>query len=331
MGISTKLIGKQILEAILSESNCKFGSTKIKNIDYLINENIGIKVVVRNRETQKIKDDTIYEKISSINGFDNACKENDLLPYYCIAQILENNINVLLFSLQKAREEITNSGLNINIKESSIKNNECIFDGVLWRLLRKEEIFINDKFIKGNAELIYVGEDVALYKKLFYIDEIAETIEDNPEVEKEDNLDDMDINSLKDLGTTEKEQLVKSRIGQGKLKELLIKKDCKCKICGLNDERFLIASHIQRWAESNDNERRDTNNAFLLCSDHDWLFDKFYISFDDAGNISLNDSLDKVIYENLKISKDLNNISLNSENKKYMKWHRKEFYKKNNI
>lgn len=62
MGISTKLIGKQILEAILSESNCKFGSTKIKNIDYLINENIGIKVVVRNRETQKIKDDTIYEK-----------------------------------------------------------------------------------------------------------------------------------------------------------------------------------------------------------------------------------------------------------------------------
>jgi predicted restriction endonuclease len=99
----------------------------------------------------------------------------------------------------------------------------------------------------------------------------------------------------------------------------------------LNDERFLIASHIQRWAESNDNERRDTNNAFLLCSDHDWLFDKFYISFDDAGNISLNDSLDKVIYENLKISKDLNNISLNSENKKYMKWHRKEFYKKNNI
>lgn len=46
---------------------------------------------------------------------------------------------------------------------------------------------------------------------------------------------------------------------------------------------------------------------------------------------SLNDSLDKVIYENLKISKDLNNISLNSENKKYMKWHRKEFYKKNNI
>lgn len=47
-------------------------------------------------------------------------------------------------------------------------------------------------------------EKMLHYIKTFYIDEIAETIEDNPEVEKEDNLDDMDINSLKDLGTTEK-------------------------------------------------------------------------------------------------------------------------------
>lgn len=101
MGISAKLLGKQILGSILSESNCKFGTTKIKHIDYLINENKGIKVVVRNRGTQKVTDDTIYEKISSINGFDNAYKENDLLPYYCIIQIMESDVNIHLFSFTR--------------------------------------------------------------------------------------------------------------------------------------------------------------------------------------------------------------------------------------
>lgn len=99
----------------------------------------------------------------------------------------------------------------------------------------------------------------------------------------------------------------------------------------MSDERFLVASHIQRWSESDDNERRDINNVFLLCPDHDWLFDKFYISFDDEGNILLADSVDKVIYEKLKISSDIVNVSLNNENRKYLKWHREQFNKKNNM
>lgn len=343
MEISTRLMGKQILEGILDDSNLRLRLTNIKNIDYLINENIGIKVVVRNRVNvnQKGANDSFYIKLPSIKSFDKACEDNNLSPYYCIVQILEDNINILLFSLQKARKDITDSGLNVKIQESTIKDNICIYEGVLWRYLRKGQLYINNNFIKDNIQLIFVEEDVELDNKLFYRNGIAETIKGNLKIETEDNSDYMniksynnlsneinDINNLNNLSPTEKEQLVKSRIGHSKLKKLLINKDCKCIICGLNDERFLIASHIQRWSVSDDNERRDINNVFLLCPDHDWLFDKFYISLDDDGNILLADSVEKVIYEKLKISSDINKVSLNNENKKYLKWHREQFNKK---
>ena len=96
----------------------------------------------------------------------------------------------------------------------------------------------------------------------------------------------------------------------------------------MSDKRFLIASHIKRWSESNDKERVDSNNAFLLCTDHDWLFDKFYISFDDEGNIILADNIDKETYNKLKIT-NMDRVILNDENKKYIKWHRKQFNEKN--
>lgn len=131
MGISTNLMGKQILEGILNESNFNLRSTNIKNIDYLIDENLGIKVVVRNRINQIGADDNFYIKIASIKNFDNTCKDNDLFPYYCIIEFLGNYINILLFSLQKARERITDSGLNIRIQEKLIKDNKCIYEGVL--------------------------------------------------------------------------------------------------------------------------------------------------------------------------------------------------------
>ncbi|NOH15287.1 HNH endonuclease [Clostridium cochlearium] len=51
----------------------------------------------------------------------------------------------------------------------------------------------------------------------------------------------------------------------------------KYRICGINDERFLIASYIKPWSISNDNEKLNDNNGILLCSNNDILFDKGYI------------------------------------------------------
>lgn len=314
---------KYIIEEIFQGSSFSLKLSNIKNIDYLLEKNIGIKVIARDRKGKLDFNDSIYIKKSCVESFYNECKDNNLIPYFCYVQLLENYMNIFMFNLEDVKGKITSSGLNINIKENDIKINKGIYNGVLWRFKIKRELFGNDNIIKDNMKLIYSG-DQELKMKL--------------ELEKLDSMDinsynnllkEIDvINSSENLNLTEKEQLVKARIGQSKLRELLINRDCKCKICGLNDERFLIASHIKRWAESNERERVDLNNAFLLCPDHDWLFDKFYISFNEEGDILLADNIDKKIYEQLKTN-NLNKININTENKKYLKWHREKFYNNN--
>lgn len=42
----------------------------------------------------------------------------------------------------------------------------------------------------------------------------------------------------------------------------------------LEDERFLVASHIKTWSHSNNIDRLDIQNGLLLCPNHDALFDK---------------------------------------------------------
>lgn len=94
---------------------------------------------------------------------------------------------------------------------------------------------------------------------------------------------------------TEKERMVKARIGQGKFKKLLIERECKCALCGVTDPRILIASHIKPWSVSTNEERLDKNNGLLLCPNHDALFDKHLISFDVHGKIVISQTLDEVL------------------------------------
>lgn len=123
-----------------------------------------------------------------------------------------------------------------------------------------------------------------------------------------------------------KEAILKVRIGQGLFKQRLLKKDCSCKICGLRIKEFLIASHIKPWSKSTQNEKVDLDNGFLLCPNHDALFDKGYISFEDTGKIIISSKLSKEDRIKLKINSDIK-IDLSNENKKYLNYHRKNILK----
>lgn len=320
-----KAIGKQILEDILRESNLNFKITNIRNVDYILSENIGMKVSVRYRKGQTKFKDSVYPKKNELDNFKRACKDNHLIPYFCYVQMLENYISIYLFALKNAEEEITDSGLNIKIYDNDVNQNICVYDGVLWKYKIQGELVINSKLMKENIILEYSGEEEIRKKLKLDKSELLDS-ECYKKLEEEINL----INSLENLNGTEKEQMIKVRIGQSKLRSELIKKECSCKICGLNDERFLIASHIKKWSASDNSERVDINNAFLLCPDHDWLFDKFYISFDDEGNTLLSNNIDKEVYIKLNIS-EMNKIIINDKNKEYLQWHRKEFYNRNSI
>lgn len=83
---------------------------------------------------------------------------------------------------------------------------------------------------------------------------------------------------------------------------------------------MLIASHIKPWSASDLDERVDVNNGLLLCPNHDWLFDKGYISFDTNGKIVVSDDLSDVnqMFMNVDRNKILN---MSEQTRKYMKYH----------
>lgn len=122
-------------------------------------------------------------------------------------------------------------------------------------------------------------------------------------------------------------RLVKTRVGQGQFRELLmVKYQNGCCICGIRNAKLLRASHIKSWADSNNQERIDENNGLLLCANHDALFDRYLISFNDDGTMIISKEIleeDRIL---LAIHQD-REIMLNQEMVRYMKSHRIIFSK----
>ncbi|MBT2729212.1 HNH endonuclease [Bacillus sp. ISL-75] len=129
----------------------------------------------------------------------------------------------------------------------------------------------------------------------------------------------------KEITETEKEQIYKSRIGQSAFKKALLAVEKRCRLCGVSDERFLIASHIKPWSQSNHQERLDVNNGLLLCPNHDALFDKGFISFNDNGEMLISNSLDEPTRLFLNINNTMK-VVFNDGQLKYMKWHRDNLF-----
>ncbi|MFD1781630.1 HNH endonuclease [Fredinandcohnia salidurans] len=73
--------------------------------------------------------------------------------------------------------------------------------------------------------------------------------------------------------------------------------------------------------DSDHQERLDVDNGLLLCPNHDALFDKGFISFDENGRIIIS----KILDDTLKVFLNINNslqITMNESQVHYMKWHR---------
>src|SRR5690606_37658579 len=90
---------------------------------------------------------------------------------------------------------------------------------------------------------------------------------------------------------TERVQLIKARIGQGLFRSRVSKIEHSCRVTGINDPRFLIASHIKPWSRSSNAERLDGSNGLLLTPNIDRLFDKGYLTFEDDGQVRFSSQL----------------------------------------
>lgn len=87
------------------------------------------------------------------------------------------------------------------------------------------------------------------------------------------------------ISTTERESIVKARIGQGKFREQLLSKYGSCIISGIDISKALVASHIKPWAVSTNEERISVNNGLLLSATYDRLFDSGLITFVNEGKL----------------------------------------------
>ena len=125
----------------------------------------------------------------------------------------------------------------------------------------------------------------------------------------------------------DREAVVKQRVNQGKFRERLLRRYSKCCLCNVSNNSFLVASHIKPWRVANSSERVDENNGFLLCPNHDALFDGGYISFTDDGKIIISDELSEVDRLFMNVNENMK-IDTAYENNKYLKWHRENEFEK---
>lgn len=120
---------------------------------------------------------------------------------------------------------------------------------------------------------------------------------------------------------TEKDSIVKSRIGQGIFRKELIEYWHGCAISQCPLTWMLIASHIKPWRDADNQERLDPYNGLLLLPNYDKLFDLGYISFNSKGKIMYSRLLDKFDRETIGLTNNLHLVKLEEQHLKYLKYH----------
>lgn len=95
------------------------------------------------------------------------------------------------------------------------------------------------------------------------------------------------------ISETERQAIVKSRIGQGQFRDKLLLKYKKCIITGISIPQVLVASHIKPWAACNNKERLDVNNGLILSATYDKLFDSGLISFNENGRLYISRAINE--------------------------------------
>lgn len=150
--------------------------------------------------------------------------------------------------------------------------------------------------------------------------------EDVLKAQLDNSVDEIDKEiETKQLQGEEREALIKVRVNQSAFRKLLMRRYTHCCLCDVDDESLLVASHIKPWAKSSHAEKVDVNNG-LLCPNHDKLFDRGYISFDNGGHIVISDELSKNCAISMNIKNDMQ-IELSNDNIKYMEYHRNNVLK----
>lgn len=135
--------------------------------------------------------------------------------------------------------------------------------------------------------------------------------------------------SLNKIETKQTLQIREARDGQGKYRELLLQQCHFCPITKVSDERLLIASHIKPWAASNDKEKVDPYNGYLLTPLYDKLFDRGFITFTFDRHMIISEAISNYNWKLLNIKNDtfIQELPIDDKRIEYLKFHHDNVYK----
>ena len=120
---------------------------------------------------------------------------------------------------------------------------------------------------------------------------------------------------------TEREALVKSRVGQGRFRSLVLEIwDYSCAVTG--SAILLTASHIKPWKTATNLERLDGWNGLALSPTFDRAFDAGLITFDDTAKIRFSPRLPTVEAARLGIKPSLSLKGVQRKHCAYLACHR---------
>lgn len=110
--------------------------------------------------------------------------------------------------------------------------------------------------------------------------------------------------AIDDVGATSTKRETEVRTKQRLFRERLIGVEKGCRLTGIEDLRFLRASHIKPWAYSTHSERVDGENGLLLAPHADLLFDRGWISFSSHGRLLVSRGLPIDVRDRLGLKLD---------------------------
>ena len=132
-----------------------------------------------------------------------------------------------------------------------------------------------------------------------------------------------------DIKGTEREALIRQRIGQDIYRQALIDYwgGC-CALSGIDIPEILRASHAKAWSEcETDAERLDVYNGFLFRADIDALFDRHLITFADDGRLIASPRLTDYQLRALNLDGKRYITHISPQHLPYLAWHRQRLVK----
>ena len=123
---------------------------------------------------------------------------------------------------------------------------------------------------------------------------------------------------------TERQAIVRARVGQGLFRERVGKIEKRCRITGVENPAHLVASHSKPWRDSNNEERLNGENGLLLTPSIDHLFDRGFIGFEPKGKLIISPVADRSSLQRMGINTEqaVNVGEFTSGQKQFLEFHR---------